>query len=206
MQAFAACDGDENQAKAQYIKLRVRRLRAGQFFGPRKSRVSAARKPRLLNKFAQVCLGWGADLWTAWIWAWTFTFAALVAISVLCLATMLHLHLVDDGAVAWPCLLVGSAFMTFFLFGRGAHCLLVRPPTLLFYVGEILALTAAVGWISGAANPAWLGRIPKVLSSELVYLVFRFLGSGDRWSNVLAAAIFFLPVYGIIAFLRARKI
>ncbi len=118
---------------------------------------------------------------------------------------MFYLKLFDEGVLAWPFFTVGCAFMTFFLFGRGVQCLNCRPPTMLFYVVE-LALLGAVLWpVSHLMNPRILGKIPHALSSELVFLVVRFLNSGDALSNALSVAVFFLPVYGVIVFLRQKN-
>ena len=71
---------------------------------------------------------------------------------------------------------------------------------------EILALLAAIWPVSHLMNPAILGHIPRSLSSVLVFLVVRFLGSGDLVANALTMAVFFLPVYGCIAFVRQQNI
>ncbi len=207
MEAFAASDGDEQTARAQYIKLRVRKLRG---MGYRERREASPRRRHTLGSRPSglwgFLLGVFADLWTAWLWAWTFAFAILTAVSGLCLATMLSLNLYDDGVLVWPCLALGCAFMTCFLFGRGVQCLAARPLSTLFYLVEILALGAAVWPVSHLMNPAVFRHIPRALSAELVFLAARFLGSGDPWANALIVAVFFLPVYGALVFVRQNQI
>ena len=205
MEAFAASDGDQQTARAQYIKLRVRKLRG---MNPRERREAPVGRPLHLRRSGVLtCLcDIAAGLWAAWLWAWTFAFAILTALSGLCLATMCSLKLYDDGVLAWPCLLVGCAFMTCFLFGRGVQSLACRPPPALLYAVEILALGAAVWPVSHLMNPAVFRHIPRVLSAELVFLAARFLGSGDPVANVLIVAVFFLPVYGVIVFVRQQTV
>ncbi len=203
MEAFAASAGDEQAAKARYIKLRVRKLREKPV---RRRHAQGNRQAGVLAWLLDAGERVATDLWTAWLWAWTFAFAALTGVGVLCLGTMLYLKLCDDGVLAWPFFTVGCAFMTCFLFGRGVQCLDTRPPTTLFYVVEILALCAAIWPLSHLMNPVLLGHIPRALSSELVFLVVRFLNSGDVLANALSVAVFFLPLYGVIAYVRQKKI
>lgn len=204
MEAFATSAGNEQAAKAQYIKLRVRKLRETSTH--RRRARGAAGRSGVLSSLLDAGENIAADLWTAWLWTWTFAFAVLTAVGVLCLGTMVYLKFYDDGVLAWPFFTVGCAFLTCFLFGRGVQCLDARPPTTLFYVVELLALCAATWPLSHLMNPVLLGHIPRALSSELVFLVARFLNSGDTLANALSVAVFFLPVYGVIAFVRQKKI
>ncbi len=213
IEAFAVSQGDERATRAQYIKLRLRKLHAmglraykGDASGRHhRSSRHRSRRPGALGHLMHTCRGAAEDLWTAWFWMWTFSFAALTAVGLLGMGTMLYLKLYDDGLLAWPFFTIGCAFMTCFLFGRGVQCFLHRPPTLLFYVVELLALCTALWPISHLMNPALLGRIPHALSSELVFLVAHFLNSGDPVADALTAAVFFLPVYGVITFLRQQR-
>lgn len=203
-EAFAASAGNEQAAKAHYIKLRVRKLR--ETSTRRRHRHQGTRKASVLAHLLDAGDNVVTDLWTAWLWTWTFAFAMLTAVGLLCLGTMCYLKFYDDGVLAWPFFTVGCAFLTCFLFGRGVQCLETRPPTATFYAVEILALCAAIWPVSHLMNPGLLGHIPRALSSELVFLVVRFLNSGDALANALSVAVFFLPVYGVIAFVRQQKI
>ena len=209
-EAYAATNGDDRLTRSQYIKLRLRRLRSlgfrgTRFGGDRPDGVGGHRESA-----AGTVSGWIdavlIDLWTAWIWGWTFVFAALTAAGVLSLIVKFSLRLFDDGLIAWPFLTAGCAFMTCFLFQRGVHRLLGRPPTMIFHTVEIVALGAAVWLVARVADPSALGRLPRVLIPELVYLVVRFFHSADPVANVLSLAMFFLPVYAVIAFARQKMI
>ena len=209
-EAYALTNGDERLTRSQYIKLRLKRLRSRGFRGQSTGEGRSSGAGKRPASVAGTVGGWLdavlIDLWTAWIWGWTFVFASLTAAGVLSLIVKFSLHLFDDGLIAWPFFTAGCAFMTCFLFQRGVHRLLGRPPTMVFHTVEILALGAAVWLVARAADPSALGRLPRVLIPELVYLVVRFFHSADPVANLLSVAMFFLPVYGVIAFVRQKMI
>ncbi len=106
----------------------------------------------------------------------------------------------------WPLFTVGCALVTGFLFQQGVHRLLGRLPTTLFYAVEF-AWVGGVAWaVSRATDPSMLARLPRAVIPELVYLVIRFFHSADPVTNLLSAAMFFLLVYGVIAFARQKMI
>ncbi len=204
-EAFAITDGDERLTRSQYIKLRVKRLRA---MGVRNDPGSRRNAPGggVIHGLGNLVNGVCSDLWTAWVWGWTFIFALLTEAGVLSLIVKFSLHLFDDGLIVWPLFTVGCALMTCFLFQHGVHRLLGRFPTTLFY-GVELAWVGAVAWaVSQATDPSMLARLPRAVIPELVYLVVRFFHSADPVTNLLSAAMFFLPVYGAIAFVRQKMI
>ncbi len=204
-EAFAITNGDERLTRSQYIKLRVRRLRS---MGVRNvpGRYRSAKRSGAFYRLGEWVDSAFGDLWTGWIWGWTFLFALLTETGVLSLIVKFSLRLFDDGLIVWPLLTVGSAFMTCFLFQRGVHRLFGRFPTPLFYAVE-LAWVGAVAWmVSRSTDPSMLSRLPRAVIPELVYLVVRFLHSADPMTNLLSAAMFFLPVYGGIVLVRQKMI
>lgn len=222
LEAFAANRGDEQATRAGYIKLRIRKLRSLGFRGQRgvdsapsdrhdrdaaRGNTRPARRPGrgFFGYLAYAAANTLSDLWTASLWTLVFTFGALTAVGALCIGAVFYLGLYGQGALAWPFFTTGCTFLTFFLFSQGTQRLLSRPPTRVFYTVEILAVGAALWPVSHLMNPILLGRVPPSLTTELVFLLARFLHSGDPVANYLTAAVFFLPVYGILVYLRHLK-
>ena len=76
IEALAVSGGDEQTARARYIKLRARKLRSvGSREQPRNAR-RAPRKSGVLSVLLDTAGNVAADLWTAWLWAWTFAVRA----------------------------------------------------------------------------------------------------------------------------------
>ncbi len=73
-EAFAITNGDERLTRSQYIKLRVKWLRA---MGMRNvpGGVWKAKGSAVVREMGNLMSGARSDLWTAWIWGWTFLFA-----------------------------------------------------------------------------------------------------------------------------------
>jgi hypothetical protein len=131
-------------------------------------------------------------------------FAAFTAAGLLSLTVKCTLRLFDDGLIAWPIVTAGSAAMLCFCFRCGIKKWQEHPPTLLFYVLEWSVVAAAIWALSRVTEPSSLAHLPRVLIPELVYLMVRFFHSGDPLTNLLSVAMFILPVYGLLIFVRQR--
>ena len=209
-EAYAITNGDERLTRSQYIKLRLKRLRSPGFRGQGAGEGRSSGMGKHPASVAGTVGGWLdavlIDLWTAWIWGWTFVFASLDGRRGVEPDREIFPAPVRRRPDRLAILHGGVRVHDVFPFPAWGASAPRPPPTMVFHTVEILALGAAVWLVARAADPSALGRLPRVLIPELVYLVVRFFHSADPVANLLSVAMFFLPVYGVTAFVRQKMI